>query len=349
MATLRNITSNVDALVTQIAHIKQGYLIAILRWLVPALFLVVVGYHLYRIGLSRVWLSPPTSPAFYFALLFLPVVLPLGDLAIYRYLWKVGGLHFLSILLRKRYMNSLVLDYSGEAYFLLWARKNVQLPHSAIVHSIRDSGVLSAGAGLGTTAIVLILFLAARGTSIPGLSSAATWPAILVATIPAILCLVLVVGGRRVTTLSHVQMATVFLIHFARSTATLGLEFLLWWLSGALPSAVVCLEFVAMKVLISRLPVVPNKGLLFAGVAIAAASYMNVSAPRVTAVVIIVSAFEQLTALPALGIPWLIERSGLRRLWRGPRSGVVTASDWSATQSPPVPPVAPTVYDPRPD
>src|SRR5215472_11846436 len=274
--------SNVEGFATKVASLRQGHLVTALRWLVPGLFVGVVAYHLYRIGLSRVWLSPPTSPAFYIALLLLPVLLPVADFSIYRYLWKVGNLPLLSVLLRKRYMNSLVLDYSGEAYFFVWARKNVQRPDATIVHSIKDSNVLSAGAGLGTTAIVLILLLAVKSVKIPGLAGAATWPVILVAAIPAVLCLALVVGGHRVTILSRLQMATVFLIHFARSSATLVLEFLLWWFSGALPSSFVCLEFVALKVLVSRLPVVPNKNLLFAGVAISAAGYVNASTPRVT-------------------------------------------------------------------
>jgi hypothetical protein len=282
-------------------------------------------------------------------LLLLTVLLPAADLVIYRYLWKAPSFSLLSALLRKRYMNSLVLDYSGEAYFFLWARKNVRRPHNVIAHSIKDSNVLSAGAGLGTTAIVLILVLAARGISAPGLAGAMTWPVILLAAVPAVLCLVLVTGGSRVTALSRLQMATVFLVHFARSGGALVLDFVLWWLSGALPSAVVCLEFVALKVLVARLPIVPNKNLLFAGVAITAAGYMNASTPRVTAVVIIVAAFEQLAAFAVVGVPWLIERLGLRDWQRGLRGEVVVASASPPSPSPPVLPVATAVYDPRPD
>jgi hypothetical protein len=345
---LRNIASDLDGLATRALH-TRGHLVTVLRWLVPSLFVGIVGYHLYRIGLSHAWLAPPTSAAFYFVLLLPALLQPSADLIIYRYLWKAGSLPPISVLLRKRFMNALMLDYSGEAYFFLWARKSVPRPDNVIVHSIKDSNVLSAGAGLATTAIILVLLLAVRGLNIPGLAGFRSGPAILVAAIPAVLCLVLVVGGRKVTILSRLQMATVFLIHFARSAGGLLLEFALWWLSGALPSALVCLEFVALKVVVSRLPVVPNKGLLFAGVAITAASYMNVSTPRVTAVVIIVAAVEQLMSFAGVGIPWLVERSGLGERWRGARAEVVTASVGPPRTSPPVPPVAPAVYDPRPD
>jgi len=291
---------------------RYGYVIALLRWLVPALFVGVVGYHLYRIGLSRVWLSPPTSTAFYLVLV-LPVLLqPSADLIIYRYLWRAAGLPPLWVLFRKRYMNALMLDYSGEAYFFLWARKNVPRPDEIIAHSIKDSNVLSAGAGLATNAIVLILLVAVTGVQVLRLNGVGFGSAVLAATIPAVLCLALIVGGRRLTVLTRAQMTTVFFMHFARSAGALTLDFVLWWLSGALPTTFVCLEFVALRVLVSRLPLVPNKGLLFAGVAITAASYLNASTPRVTAVVIIMSAFEQFMGFAVVGIPWLLERSGLR-------------------------------------
>jgi hypothetical protein len=319
----------------------------VLRWLVPALFLGFVGYQIYRIGLSRVWLSPPTSIAFYVILVFPTVLLPAADLIIYRYLWNVPSRSLISALLRKRYMNSLLLDYSGEAYFFLWARKNVQQPDSVIAHSVKDSNVLSAGAGLATNAIVLLLVVAVAGAHVLRLNRVGLGSAAIAATIPAILCLALVIGGRKLTALSRAQMATVFFIHFVRSAGTLVLDFILWFLSGALPSAFTCLEFVALRVLVSRLPIVPNKNLVFAGVAITAAGYLNASTPRVTAVVIIFSAFEQLMALAVVGIPWLVERSGLRQ--RGRRSCVEAATGEIGPPSPPVPPVPPAVYDPRPD
>lgn len=349
MAALRQIASGMEALTARLARLERGPLVTALRWVIPALLVGILGYNLYHVGLSRVWLAPPTSPAFYIALLFLPVLLPAADLIIYRYLWNTASLPLLSALLRKRYMNSLVLDYSGEAYFLLWARKNVQRPDNVILHSIKDSNVLSAGAGLGTTAIVLVLVLAVNGPSTLGLAGATLWPMIMAAAIPAILCLVLVAGGARVTALSRLQMASVFLIHFVRSGGALALDFALWWLSGALPSAVVCLEFVALKVLVTRLPVVPSKNLLYAGVAITAASYLNASTPRVTAVVIMMAAFEQLLAVAVIGIPWLFERLGLGDTQGESTAEFVAAGERPLQHLPPVPPVGRAVYDPRPD
>jgi hypothetical protein len=126
--------------------------------------------------------------------------------------------------------------------------------------------------------------------------------------LPIVLCLALVIGGRRVTTLSRGEIASTFAIHVARSFAVLSLELALWWLSGALPSARICLEFVALRLLLTRLPLVPSKDLLFVGVGMAAAGLMNLSAPKVAAVLVTITAFTQLQELVLVGLPWFFEQ-----------------------------------------
>src|ERR1700744_1824105 len=91
------------------------------------------------------------------------------------------------------------------------------------------------------------------------------------------LCAGLFLGHRKFTALSRRQIATTFAIHFGRAALVLAVEFGLWELSGALPSAVACLQFVALRLVVTRLPLVPNKDLIFVGAGIAAAGMTNVS------------------------------------------------------------------------
>ena len=53
---------------------------------------------------------------------------------------------------------------------------------------------------------------------------------------------------------------------FCRALLMLVVEFFLWIVSGALPSWVACLQFVALRLVVTRLPLIPNKDLLFAAV-----------------------------------------------------------------------------------
>ncbi len=138
--------------------------------------------------------------------------------------------------------------------------------------------------------LILLALVAKGGFAMPAFMAARLWAFVSIGSLPLILCLVLVVGGRRVTALSRREVVSTFAIHLGRSVVGLGLEFAAWWLSGALPSATICLEFVGLRLLLTRLPLVPSKDLLFVGLGIAAAGALDLSAPRVAAVLVLLTA-----------------------------------------------------------
>src|ERR1700761_3554861 len=120
----------------------------LLRWGVPLVLLVLLGYRLTQIGWADMWSARPARIAFYLVLPLIFFTQPFADLLIYRYLWKVDKEVSFGVMLRKRYLDNVVLDYSGEAYFYFWAQNRMALPKSLLLNAIKDSNVLSAGAGV---------------------------------------------------------------------------------------------------------------------------------------------------------------------------------------------------------
>ena len=107
------------------------------------------------------------------------------------------------------------------------------------------------------------------------------------------------------------QIAGTFLVHFSRALFVLGVEFWLWQLSGPLPSAVASLQFVALRLLVTRLPLVPDEDLVFVGAGIVTAGMTRVSVTPVATVLVILAAADLILALSFAGLPWLLEQ--LRR------------------------------------
>lgn len=284
-----------------------------LRWAVPVLLLTLLGYSLTQIGWGDMWAARPGHFGFYLVLPLIFFAQPVADLAIYRYLWNVGGAVSLGVMLRKRYLDNVVLDYSGEAYFYFWAQGKLPLPKHVLLNGIKDSNVLSAGAGVSMVLLALASAVISGAVRPPPILSQHFWATAVGSGVPLLLCLVLVLGGRRVTSLSRTQIAVTYGIHMARAFAGLALQFVLWLLSGALPNSLVCLQFVVLQLLINRLPLIPNKDLIFVGAGIAMAGWMNLSAPSVAAVLVIGTAFDQLFGFVLVGLPWLFERMALRR------------------------------------
>src|SRR5579864_8604817 len=94
--------------------------LTLLRWSVPLVLLVLLGYRLTQIGWAEMWSARPGRFVFYLVLPLIFFAQPAADLLIYRFLWKVGSAVSFGVMLRKRYLDNVVLDYSGEAYFYFW-------------------------------------------------------------------------------------------------------------------------------------------------------------------------------------------------------------------------------------
>ena len=283
----------------------------LLRWLIPIALLIIIGRRLTELGWHEIWVARPGNPIFYLLLVLQFLIQPFGDYFVYRNLWGADATPSMAVILRKRVMNTFMLDYSGEVFFFLWAQTHLTLKPGMLVHGIKDSNVLSAGAGLAMLYLMTLVLLASGGLHIPAGISAHGWLYLLIGSVPLILCSVLVLGRRKLTALTTGQIAGTFAIHFTRAALVLGVEFFLWQLSGALPSAVASLQFVALRLVVTRLPLVPNKDLVFVGAGIAAAGMAKVSVTPVATVLVILAAADLILALAFAGLPWLLEQ--LRR------------------------------------
>jgi hypothetical protein len=286
--------------------------IQVLRWGIPLALLAIIGRRLSQLGWQQIWIARPIDPGFYVLLVLQFFLQPLGDYFVYRNLWGRTNTPPMKVILKKRLMNTFMLDYSGEAFFYFWAQRRLKLARGMLVHSIKDSNVLSGGAGLVMVTVMVLLLLATGGLKIPaglgGPNGHQVWLYVLAGTVPLILCAGLILGRRKLTALSSSQIATTFGIHFARSALVLAVEFGLWELSGALPSAVASLQFVALRLVVTRLPLVPNKDLIFVGAGIAAAGATKLAVTPVATVLVILAAADLILAATVASFAWLLDR-----------------------------------------
>jgi hypothetical protein len=241
------------------------------RHAVTLVILVVLIWSVASTGWREIFNGMPTSPLFYLVLLLSYLVQPMGERAVYRALW--GKDRHLSVLpfMQKRVYSSTILSYSGEAFLYVWARRHLALPERFIRHSIRDSNILSATAGL-LVMFALLATLAAGGVwRLPALSGDYGWDSWGLACLPLLLALGLVFTRRRVTILSHAQILRVFMIHLARSLASHAVQLLLWIV--AIPEApfAAWLNFLVARMLVAHVTFVSsgNLVLLTAGIWIA--------------------------------------------------------------------------------
>ena len=289
------------------ASMAGRILLKLVQWGIPLLLLAIIGRKLSQLGWSDIWAARPANPGFYLLLVAQFFLQPFGDYLVYRTLWRQSRPP-LAVILRKRLMNTFMLDYSGEAFFFFWAQRHLKLERGLLIHAIKDSNILSGAASLVMVYILLVLLMGFGGLHVPGNLAGNRWLFVGAGTVPLILTAAIVLGHRKLTVLSRRQMALVFGIHFTRVMAVLAVEFGLWELSGALPSAIACLQFVALRLVVTRLPLIPNKDLLFVGAGIATAGLARMAVTPVATVLVILAAADLILAASVASITWLLAR-----------------------------------------
>jgi hypothetical protein len=294
-----------SGLLKRLAASRLGRLgVLVLRWAIPLALLVIIGRRLTQLGWHQIWIARPGNLGFYLLLVLQFFLQPFGDYLVYRNLWGRANTPPMAVILRKRLLNTFMLDYSGEAFFYFWAQAHLKLRPGLLVHAIKDSNLLSGGAGLTMVYVMVVMLLALGGLRIPAEFNAHGWLYVLVGTVPLILCAALVLGHRKLTTLSRRDIGFTFAVHFLRAVLVLAVEFGLWELSGALPTAVACLQFVALRLVVTRLPLVPNKDLIFMGAGIAAAGMTSVAVTPVATVLVILTAADLVLAGTVASLAW---------------------------------------------
>lgn len=236
------------------------------QWLsqIASLVLLVVVLFQVRDATSGDMLAAiPGSPWFLPILLALYLALPLADWIIFRRLWRLPIEGF-PVLVAKRISNELLLMYSGEAYFYLWARRRAGLT-TAPFGTIKDVNILSALVG-NLLALALVLIAHPFLTQLEMGRYAGSAVASAVVMLGGSLVVLLL--SRRLFTLPRAALLWVSGVHLVRILAGVFLSGLLW--HCALPTAPIglWLALATLRLLVGRLPLVPNKELLFGAIAV---------------------------------------------------------------------------------
>ena len=298
---------------------EQGPLAGWRRWLgvlLSAGLLAFVAAQFGKAPLQALALLSTLGPAFWVTFALIYFAQPLFDWVIFARLWRLPP-SGLGVLLRKVVLNEIVLGYSGEAYFYLWARSRTELTGAPFA-AIKDVNVLSALAAnalavamLGVSALIL------PGLDLLRLVEPMLWSGAAVVA----LSLLILLARRRVFSLGRRDLGFVASVHVARLIVVAALTVLLWRI--ALPEIAVSVWIVlfTIRLVVARLPFLPSKDLAFAGLAVAFGVQAKVGLLLATCAVVTLLAHLAVMGVLNCGELWRIVRRAGR-----PRSAVTTAS-----------------------
>lgn len=277
------------------------WVIRLARWAFVVAVMAFLVREVGRIGWSEVWRALPRTPWFYLLFLAMYLALPMSETLIYRLIWPGQARAGLGVFVRKRVLNSAAIGYSGEAWLLLWARDHIGWPTRRIVASIKDVSILSAVASTLATLVLLALWLA-TGHAGPMASVDAALRQWLGAGLAVV---ALVFGGllmfRRTLFWVEQKVALMVLaIHVARISIVLVMQVVQWLVAVPAVGVATWITYVTVQMLVSRLPLLPNRDLIFLSVGLAISRSGGDHQAAIAAVLLASGALTQLANLTAM-------------------------------------------------
>lgn len=235
------------------------------RYVGPAISLLVLGAVLYQLrflDFEQLWRLLPTSIHFWVAFFVAYMISPFCDWLIFRRLWHlpVSGI---AALVRKMVSNDLLLNYLGEVYFYAWVRRNSTIT-AAPFGAIKDVSILSALAGNVVTLLLVLICWPWFGFLHRNVEGNSIEYSILFV---LALSLVITLLSNRLFSLPRRDLWITTGIHMIRIFVSLILTAYMWYCLMPDLDLVWLLLLSTLRLLLSRLPFVPNKDLAFAALA----------------------------------------------------------------------------------
>lgn len=284
------------------------------RALQACVMLAVLAYlagRLTQIGWSEVIASLPKQVSFYALFILGYVSIPIAEVLIYSSLWGRSLWNSSWAFVVKRAYNFGVFDMSGEAYFGVWANRRLGLPARTVLATLKDVNLLSAASSNLATPIFLValLLFAQDGPQALGLAPQALgWG---FAGVSAVAVATLVAGAfqRRILSVDAHRASTTFYLHSVRFVVSSVLQALQWAVVFPEAGFEIWLWFLAVQMALSRIPVLPNRDLIFVGLSVSLAHSVQAPEAAVAAMFVMSAALMQITNMTVIAI-----ETGLRAL-----------------------------------
>ncbi len=274
----------------------------LLGWARSGIVVLVIGllaYQLTRIGWQEFLGSLPATPYYFLLFLCIYFTLPLSEVAIFQSIWHVRPSAILAASLKKRVLNKDVLGYSGEVYLAVWGSSETGRPRRDIAAEVKDSMVLSIVVNNVWTAILLgALFFSGQLSLLTGSDGPTT--ALWVAGAILVVAALTWAGARFRHTIFRLptrDLVRVGLLHCARVLCVSAFQILQWKVVMPEVSIQTWFSFLAVSMVISRIPVLPSRDLLFVGAGIEMSRLLTVASAPLAGMLLVSSVLDKLLNL----------------------------------------------------
>ncbi len=258
----------------------------------------VVGYLIYQladVGWEQIAGALPTSPLFYVIFAVRYLAPPLSEIPAYELVWRRPLWRRYSAFLRKRVYNFAVMGYSGEAFFTLWARRSLDLSDREIFLGVKDNNLISALVSNTATAAIVIALFVTDGIQDGLKAFPGSGTLFALAFLSAFgLAAAVVVFRRKIIGLPKRIMAQLIAINTIRIVFVFGLHALLYSVAIPGPPLSAWFIFIALQLVLSRIPFLPNLDIVFLTAALHLSAAVDVPEAEIAGMLVAEAGLSQL-------------------------------------------------------
>lgn len=264
-------------------------------------FVAITGVLLFQlrdIGWRDVLRALPVQPLFYVLFFVNFMVLPVSELPIFRLLMGQPMRGGLPVMVRKRIINAVLVDYSGDLYLYGWARSRLGIEPRKVLMAVKDNAILSSLAGALTAAAFVVAFIArAPAGKIAGWLDSAAGVAVAIVLGLSFTLPLLLRFRVRILSVSQKVAWQVLGIHMSRTILNQLVQAAQWAVVLPAEHWTTWLSFLTAQLVIARLPFIPNRDLLFAAAGLEMSGALTGSRDAMAGVLLAGAALTQGTNL----------------------------------------------------
>lgn len=270
----------------------------IVRRVVIAVIIGVIIYQIIDIGVGEVIRNLPTQPLFYCIFFVLYITLPTAEVLIYRQIWPLKKWQLFKAFLTKRVYNDEVMGYSGEFFLFMWARKHLSVSDGEILKNVRDNNILSAVSSNMVTIVLISVLVFTDVIDLGELIGNVDLFYIITMIIVFVAIVALIIQFRKyIFNLPFKKSILIFSIYFSRFIIHNGLMMVLW--AVVIPETPLSswFIFVAIMIIVNRIPILPSRDLIFMLAGIELSRMLNMTTAAVAGMLLVFSALKKITNL----------------------------------------------------
>jgi hypothetical protein len=285
-------------------------LLRLAKYLIQVVIVLILAGQIIQIGWRNILSELPVQPLYYLLFLVLYFTLPVTEYFTYSVRWPIRFWESQGIFLKKRIYNKVVLGYSGEVQLFFWLKSRMGIDKTEAYEVVRDNNILSTLASTSVAFVLLVIFM------LTGRLRLDDWVTLdqLYLMMPvglALLSAVLLLLRRfraYLFTMSRKPALLIFSLHCGRMLFLTAAQVAQWYVVMPWVAFDIWFTMIVLQLILSRIPFLPSKDLVFIGTSLEFVRHAGVSAAGIAGLLLVNQVLDKLMNLAIFAMLSLQER-----------------------------------------